>query len=252
MIVTIKYVKITHLQHKNKKKVTKSARLRNKINFLRIFRKKDREKISQKYEYRSQKILRNKKKNSGATKKILNKYLEILMKCSTHFHKISENFQKKLLRNVKVVLMNDSKKSGNRTKNLSHFKVTRLITHQWKNKGKVCQCLSHRLHRGGLRAGRCTSIEIVADERRRVYSTTRWVKPKSAKALRVRREERQVTLGKWKERLSGSSKGEWTRLLIRNLDAWLERGHRQMNFYLTQVMSGQGAFNAYLHLVKIL
>ncbi len=51
------------------------------------------------------------------------------------------------------------------------------------------------------------------------YSATRWVKPKSAKALWVRREERQITLRKWKERLSESSKGEWTRLLIRNLDA---------------------------------
>ncbi len=59
-------------------------------------------------------------------------------------------------------------------------------------------------------------IEMVADERRRVNSATRQVKPKSAKALWVRREERQVTLRKWKERLSESSKGEWTCLLIRN------------------------------------
>ncbi len=94
-------------------------------------------------------------------------------------------------------------------------------------------------------------IEMVADERRRIYSTTRRVKPKSAKALRVRREERQVTLHKWKERLSESFKGEWTRLLIRNLDAWLERDHRQMNFYLTQVMSGHRAFNAYLFRMKL-
>ncbi len=84
------------------------------------------------------------------------------------------------------------------------------------------------------------SIKIVVDEHRRVYSATRRVKPKSAKALRVRHEERQITLRKWKEQLSESSKGEWTLLLIRNLDAWLERGHRQMNFYLTQVMSGHG------------
>ncbi len=94
-------------------------------------------------------------------------------------------------------------------------------------------------------------IEIVADERRRVYSATRRVKPKSAKALRVRREERQVVLRKWKERLSESCKGEWTRLLIRNLDVWLGRSHGQMNFYLTQVISGHGAFNAYLFSMKL-
>ncbi len=67
----------------------------------------------------------------------------------------------------------------------------------------------------------------------------------------VRREERQVTLHKWKEQLSESSKGEWTHLLIRNRDAWLERGHGQMNFHLTQVMSGHGAFKAYLFHMKL-
>ncbi len=94
-------------------------------------------------------------------------------------------------------------------------------------------------------------IEIVVDECRRVYSATCRVKPKSAKALRVRREERQVILRKWKEWLSGSLKREWTRLLIHNLYAWLERGHRQMNFYLMQVMSSHGAFNAYLFRMKL-
>ncbi len=62
-------------------------------------------------------------------------------------------------------------------------------------------------------------IEIVADECKRVYSATPQINPKSAKALRVMHEERQVTLHKWKEQLSESSKGEWTRLLIYNLEA---------------------------------
>ncbi len=39
-------------------------------------------------------------------------------------------------------------------------------------------------------------IEIVLDKSRRVYSATHRIKPKSAKVLRVRREERQVTLHK--------------------------------------------------------
>ncbi len=94
-------------------------------------------------------------------------------------------------------------------------------------------------------------IEIVADEHKKVYSVTHWIKPKSAKALRVRSEQRQVTLRKWKERLSGSYKEEWTCLLIHNLDAWLEKVHGQMNFYLTQVMSGHGAFNTYLFRMKL-
>ncbi len=93
-------------------------------------------------------------------------------------------------------------------------------------------------------------IEIVVDERKRVYSVTHRIKLKSAQVLRARGEERQVTLCTWKEQLSESFKGEWTRLLIHNLEMWLERGHGQMNFYLTQVMSSHGAFNVYLFCMK--
>ncbi len=50
-------------------------------------------------------------------------------------------------------------------------------------------------------------IEIIADKHKTVYSSTGWINPKSRKALWVRHEQGQVTLYKWKERLSGSSKG---------------------------------------------
>ncbi len=92
--------------------------------------------------------------------------------------------------------------------------------------------------------------EIVTDECKRVYSATSRINPNSRKALWVRHEERQVMLHKWTERLSGSSKGEWTHLL-HDLEAWLERGHGQMNFYLTQVMPGHRAFNAYPFRMKL-
>ncbi len=46
-------------------------------------------------------------------------------------------------------------------------------------------------------------------------------------------------------------KGEWTCLLIRNLEVWSERGHGQMDFHLTQVMSCNGAFNVYLFRMKL-
>ncbi len=38
---------------------------------------------------------------------------------------------------------------------------------------------------------------------------------------------------------------------MHNLEVWLERGHGWMNFYLMQVMSGHGTFNAYLFLIKL-
>ncbi len=85
-------------------------------------------------------------------------------------------------------------------------------------------------------------IEIVADK----------INQKSAKVLRVRSEEKQVTLLKWKEWLSESFKGEWIHLLKYKLKAWLKRGHGRMNFYLTQVVSAHGAFNTYIFRMKLM
>ncbi len=94
-------------------------------------------------------------------------------------------------------------------------------------------------------------IEIVVDEHKRVYRATHQISSKSGKVLRVRLDERQVMLHKWKELLLGSSKGEWTHLLTHNLKVKLERCHGQTNFYLTQVMSGHRAFNVYLFHMKL-
>ncbi len=117
----------------------------------------------------------------------------------------------------------------------------------------MLRCVSayYTVCRGNWYAGRYTQIEINADEHKRVYSSTHQIRLRKGKALQVRWDKRQVTLGKWEERLPGSSKGEWTHLLIHNLEVWLNRGHRQMDFYVTQVMSGYGVFNTYLFHMKL-
>ncbi|XP_070144946.1 uncharacterized protein [Drosophila kikkawai] len=40
--------------------------------------------------------------------------------------------------------------------------------------------------------------------------------------------------------------GRWTHTLIPNLTSWVERSHGQVDFYLTQVISGHGCFRSYL------
>ncbi len=107
----------------------------------------------------------------------------------------------------------------------------------------VCQCLLYCLHRGSLCTG-VLPVEIVPDEDKRLYST-------ACKVLWVRCNERQVTLCKWEEQPSGSSIGKWTLLLIHNFRLWLERGHRYMDFYLSQIMFGHATFNAYLFRMKL-
>ncbi len=73
-------------------------------------------------------------------------------------------------------------------------------------------------------------IEIVVHECKRVHSDTCQISLGSGKAPWVRCDERRVTLLECEKWLSGSSKGEWTHLLIHNLEAWLERGHGQKDF----------------------
>ncbi len=130
--------------------------------------------------------------------------------------------------------------------NVREYRRTEMISVQWK---AVLRCVS--AYNTVSTEAVCvladtTSIEIVADERKRVCSTTCRINPKNEKAVHLGCEGRQVTVRKGKEWLSGSSKGEWNCLLLHDLKTRLERGHGQTNFYLTQVMSSHGAFNTYL------
>ncbi len=121
---------------------------------------------------------------------------------------------------------------------------------QWK---AALRCVSayHTVSTEVSRPG-VSLIEILMVEHERLYSSTRQISPGRGKVLRVRCDKRQVTLHKWEERHFGSSKGEWSRLLIWNLVVWLERGHREMYFYLTQRMSGYVAFNTYPFHMKLM
>ncbi len=57
----------------------------------------------------------------------------------------------------------------------------------------------------------------------------------NGKALRVKCDDRQVTLRKWEEQLIGARK-ESGSILIHNIEAWWGRGRGQMDFYLIQIM----------------
>lgn len=50
----------------------------------------------------------------------------------------------------------------------------------------------------------------------------------------------------WQRRWDSSEKGRWTYALIPNISTWTSRRHGEVNFHLTQVLSGHGCFAAYL------
>ncbi|KAF6200532.1 hypothetical protein GE061_004975 [Apolygus lucorum] len=62
----------------------------------------------------------------------------------------------------------------------------------------------------------------------------------------VKREEREETICRWQADLVCETRGRWTALIIDDLKAWLERKHGEVNYYLTQFLSGHGYFRSFL------
>uniref|UniRef100_A0A1B6HLL2 Reverse transcriptase domain-containing protein n=1 Tax=Homalodisca liturata TaxID=320908 RepID=A0A1B6HLL2_9HEMI len=50
----------------------------------------------------------------------------------------------------------------------------------------------------------------------------------------------------WQREWEVSSKGSWTRRLIPDIRVWLQRTHGEVNFHVTQILSGHGCFRRYL------
>ncbi|CAB0044081.1 unnamed protein product [Trichogramma brassicae] len=79
-------------------------------------------------------------------------------------------------------------------------------------------------------------LALLADEHARIYQR----RPED-----VKKEERRETLSKWQDRWDQASKGRWTHRLILNIAEWVERGHGEVNYNLTQLLCGNGYFNSH-------
>ena len=55
------------------------------------------------------------------------------------------------------------------------------------------------------------------------------------------------TMERWQAEWDASEKGRWTYKLIPNISTWVNRRHGEVNFILTQFLSGHGCFREYLH-----
>lgn len=85
-------------------------------------------------------------------------------------------------------------------------------------------------------------IDLMAQERKRSYEIKKYALPEQARM--VAREE---TMAAWTERWQRETKGRWSRRLIPDLRAWVDREHGEVNYYLTQFLTGHGYFNKYLY-----
>ncbi|CAB0032520.1 unnamed protein product [Trichogramma brassicae] len=79
-------------------------------------------------------------------------------------------------------------------------------------------------------------LALLADELARIYQR----RPED-----VKEEERRETLRRWQDRWDRAPKGRWTQLLIPKIAEWVERGHGEVGYYLTQLLSGHGYFKSH-------
>ncbi|KAL1446824.1 hypothetical protein WDU94_015654 [Cyamophila willieti] len=59
--------------------------------------------------------------------------------------------------------------------------------------------------------------------------------------------QRNLTLNKWQTRWSESNKGQWTRTLIPEIAPWFNRKHGEVNYHISQALSGHGCFQSYVN-----
>ncbi|CAB0042137.1 unnamed protein product [Trichogramma brassicae] len=84
-------------------------------------------------------------------------------------------------------------------------------------------------------------LVLLVDERSRLYERSREDARGGATS-----DERAKTLEKWQTQWSATTKGRWTHRLIPSIAAWIERRHGEVNYHLTQLLSGHGCFRSYL------
>ncbi|KAM8702435.1 hypothetical protein ACLKA7_001766 [Drosophila subpalustris] len=87
-----------------------------------------------------------------------------------------------------------------------------------------------------LVVARMVPLHLLAAERQSGGSTNRIV--------------RDATISQWQISWDSAPNGRWTYRLIKELRPWLRRRHGQLNFYLSQLLTGHGCFKSYLHRFK--
>ncbi|KAI5722312.1 hypothetical protein M8J76_006741 [Diaphorina citri] len=58
---------------------------------------------------------------------------------------------------------------------------------------------------------------------------------------------RENTINSWQQQWDLSSKGRWTKTLIPELNPWLKRTHGEIDYFLSQALTGHGCFQEFVH-----
>ena len=64
--------------------------------------------------------------------------------------------------------------------------------------------------------------------------------------VQTHKKPRARTMDQWQDRWTSDTKGSWTARLIKQLTEWADRKHGEINYFITQLLTGHGLFPAYL------
>lgn len=105
---------------------------------------------------------------------------------------------------------------------------------------RVCSAYRTTSTEAALVISGLVPLHLLSRERERLFL-------KGEVQTRASREmERNRTVQQWQAEWEVSQKGRWTYKLIPNINMWIKRKHGEVNFYLTQILSGHGNFGSYL------
>lgn len=90
-------------------------------------------------------------------------------------------------------------------------------------------------------------FEVLVEERRCLYQGR---KSTELSTVDLRSDETLNSLHRWQILWDAATNGRWTHHLIPQVAVWMNREHGEVNYYLTQLLSGHGCFRAYLHKYK--
>ncbi|XP_030745078.1 uncharacterized protein LOC115874123 [Sitophilus oryzae] len=82
-------------------------------------------------------------------------------------------------------------------------------------------------------------LHLAAKEKRELYV-------KAEINDKVKKQQRRGTYQKWQEEWDTSDKGRWTRKLIHNVEDWTSSKYGDVDYYITQFLSGHGVFRDFL------
>lgn len=88
-------------------------------------------------------------------------------------------------------------------------------------------------------------IDLLATERQLLYSRRGNLTKRENRIM-----ARMETINEWQQRWDNSQKGRWTHRLIHSVERWINRKYGEVDFYLSQFLTGHGCFRAYLYKFK--